>query len=398
MSNAGHSQHPGNGSQLILHPSQSGAQHPSYHSTPQANPQSSAHSSHAPSADSTTFAGVIGHPTASQAGPQVPGRGSRHVHFASPDPGSPTPSSDPSAHPGAGQSPFNQYYVGQGRVYNYNPNSPPPAQPPFQQPPAPPAYPYPYYQQYGGGGGGGGGGGLYYRVAPAAAPAPAAVPAPKPRIPARWQTRPVEVVVTNKDVFHCNRQDILFHFPATRQDPFGRRLYPHSYLAPPNRTPASEEGLKDIFRCFEDFRLRNVPVRLFDRAADILDRGDNARQAYYEACTVFVGICTALDKEWGLGASDDLLQQIDEFVMVLMEGYDAAWNSPRLLVDLLNTYSQVFQPSSLRHVQTVRGIWRAVPSYARSAVAQSMWGRTATAPKTSSRSAFVRILRDMSLY
>ncbi|KAK8081032.1 hypothetical protein PG997_008850 [Apiospora hydei] len=288
------------------------------------------------------------------------------------------------------RTPFNQYYVGQGVAYNYSPNAPPPAQPPVQQPP-PPGYPYPYYyQQYGGGGGGG----FYYQ----AAAAPAAASAPKPQIPSRWQPRPVEVVISNKIIFHCNRQDILFHFPATRQDPFGRRLYPQSYLAPPNRTPASQEGLRDIFQQFEQFRLTDAPVRLFDRAADLLDRGDDARVAYYEACKIFVGICTALDKEWGLGASDDLLRQIDEFVLVLMEGYDAAWNSPKLLVDLLNTYSQVFQPSSLRHVQTVRGVWRAVPLYARSLVAQSMWGRTALAPKTSSRSAFVRILRDMSLY
>ncbi|KAK8119835.1 uncharacterized protein PG998_004461 [Apiospora kogelbergensis] len=257
--------------------------------------------------------------------------------------------------------------------------NPPPGQPPnlppIQPPPPYPSYPY---QPYSGG---------YYGSA-------AATPAPKP---ARWQDRPVEVVLPDNVVFHCYREDILFHFPATRQDPFGRRLYPTTYLARPNNSPVAHAGLRLIFRLFEQWRLRGTPVRLFDRVADLLDRSADARRAYYDACRAFIGVCAALDKEWGLGCSDELLRQVDEFVLVLMQGYDPAYNSPAVLVGLINAYSQVFQPSTPRHVQTVRAVWRALPLYARSATAADLWGRTAAAPKTSSRSAFMRILRDMSL-
>ncbi|KAK8128908.1 hypothetical protein PG984_010016 [Apiospora sp. TS-2023a] len=216
-----------------------------------------------------------------------------------------------------------------------------------------------------------------------------------PRRPTRWQDRPVEVVLSNKLVFHCNREDIIHHLPATRQDPFGRRLYPSAYLAPANRTPIAEEGLRHLFRSLELYRLQNYPVRLFDRAADLLDRGDDARKAYAEACRIFCGLCAALDKEWGLGCSDDLLSQFDEFLVVLMQGYDPAFNHPQVLVDVMNSYSQVFNPMNPRHVTALRAAWRSIPLYAQSAMAASLWGRTATAPRTSSRAAFVRILRDM---
>ncbi|KAK8043082.1 hypothetical protein PG994_013565 [Apiospora phragmitis] len=351
MSRASQPQHPGGGSshsqngQLILHP--------------QAHPQSSHHSSHPASA-----AGATGHQPTAQPSLHTPGGGARHVRFASPDPGLPL-SAHPGVNPNAGQAPFGQNYPGQGGQ-NYYANPPPAMGPPAQQPP--PAYPY--YQQYGG----------------------------APARPARWQDRPIEVALPNSLVFHCNRADILFHLPATRQEPFGRRLYPYAYLAPANRTPAAEDGLRHLFRQLEQYRLQAIPVRLFDRAADLLDRADCARAGYYAASRLFVGLCAVLDKEWGLGCSDALLNQIDEFALFLMEGYDAAFNQPRVLVDLLNAYSQVFQPSTPRHLQTVRAVWRALPLFARSMVAQSLWGRTATAPKTSSRSAFVRILRDMSLF
>lgn len=246
---------------------------------------------------------------------------------------------------------------------------------------------YPYYYPDGGGGGGGG-----FGYVPAAYPR-----APPLRRPVRWQDRPIEVVLSNKLVFHCNREDIIHHLPATRQDPFGRRLYPSAYLAPANRTPIAEEGLRHLFRSLELYRLQQYPVRLFDRAADLLDRGDDARKAYMDACQLFCGLCAALCKEWGLGCSDALLLQFDEFVVVLMQGYDPAYNHPRVLVDLMNSYSQVFHPGIPRHVAALRTAWRALPLYARSAMAASLWGRTAAAPRTSSRVAFVRILRDMSI-
>ncbi|KAK8867451.1 hypothetical protein PGQ11_006029 [Apiospora arundinis] len=375
MSHPGQSQHGGAGgsvhpnSQLILHPSQAGP----HHSHPQAIPQASTHSTH----PSRGNPGAPSHPpTALPPSANAAATGSRRVRFSSPNISS-SLYPEPSSSPNLGVPPAG---------YNYGVNSPP-AQPPSQPPILPPVQQppggYPLYpsQPYTWG---------YYRPAAAAPQTPPA--------PARWQNSSVEVVLPNNVLFHCYRDDILFHFPAMRQDPFGRRLYPTTYLARQNNTLVAHEGLENIFRLFEQWRLRGTPVRLFDRAADLLDRSNNARQAYCEACRAFIGACAALDKEWGLGCSDDLLRQVDEFVLILMQGYDPAYNSPAVLVGLINAYSQVFQPSTPRHVQTVRSVWRALPLYARSAVAASLWGRTAAAPKTSSRSAFMRILRDMSLF
>ncbi|KAK8033763.1 hypothetical protein PG991_003161 [Apiospora marii] len=400
MSHPDHSHHSGGSSvhnqagQLVRYSSQPAAhrssQRPNAHGNSQPDPQASRHSPQVPSS--------LGYIRASQLDPHIPDRGSRRVHFADANSSSVHPPGSPPGglpiHPNSAPPPYESGLFGQAGGNNFFGNPPPggpPISPPGQpaivlpgQPPAgpppPPAYPY-YYQ------GGGGGGGFYYVAAARAAP---------PRRPAaRWQDRPVEVVLSNELVFHCNRADITYHLPGTRQDPFGRRLYPASYLAPANRTPIAEEGLRHLFRSLELYRLQSQPVRLFDRAADLLDRADDARKAYSEACRLFCGLCAALDKEWGLGCSDELLLQFDEFVVVLMQGYDPACDRPRVLVDLLNSYSQVFHPGDARHVQALRRAWRALPLYARSGMAASLWGRTATAPRTSSRAAFVRMLRDM---
>ncbi|RYP52799.1 hypothetical protein DL770_011010 [Monosporascus sp. CRB-9-2] len=170
----------------------------------------------------------------------------------------------------------------------------------------------------------------------------------------------IEVQLPQGLAYVCNRADLLEHLPNIRHRLVGCVLRVGDLIARPNRTALVVDALPHIFRGFELHRTTGLKVDLFERARNHLHNGRNVDEFLVQAVNAFIGVCEALDSEGGLGCSDDLLGQIDEFVVELKEeAHFGPWNY-RALEGLFAAYSKVFQPNMPRHMYTLRALWGAI--------------------------------------
>lgn len=218
------------------------------------------------------------------------------------------------------------------------------------------------------------------------------------RPPRTGATQRVEVVCSENCSFVCDRDDVLYHFPAARRHPFGRTLHVKQYLAPRRRTLAAAQAARHVFRALDVYRRQGVALRLFARARDMLERSHDAARAYAEACGLFGGVCALLDPEQGLGASEELLAQTDEFVVELAGLWDPACDGPAALAHLLNAYAHVFRPSTAGRLATLRAVWAQIPAALKAAMVASLFSHPAAAHRTTAgNNPLVRTLRDLGL-
>ncbi|KAI0131775.1 hypothetical protein BJ170DRAFT_591759 [Xylariales sp. AK1849] len=151
---------------------------------------------------------------------------------------------------------------------------------------------------------------------------------------------------------------------ATRQDPFGALFWPVQYIAPQNRTWMTAEAVKHIFRGLETYRTNGQPFELFERADDMLEKSSRSDVGFKQ--------------DGGLGCSDELLQQIDDFAIGLME----LWHHPKSAYEILVSYSRVFQPSTPHHMDTLRKIWNSVPNMLKPKLAHDLMVHGSRPPRT----------------
>ncbi|KAI1485256.1 hypothetical protein F5X96DRAFT_660835 [Biscogniauxia mediterranea] len=206
--------------------------------------------------------------------------------------------------------------------------------------------------------------------------------------------RPVMVVLEKGGVYLCSRADILQHLPNTRQNPFGRTLSPN--IGPENETESALDALHSIFRGLEMYRMTGTPLYLFERARAFLQRDIEA--CYQSAFDFFLGVCAALDSEHGLGCSDELLQQIDEFALDLMDSHDLDFfDKPEHLMVFFISYSKVFQPTTPRHLETLRTLYNSIPVFHRSRLMEGISRALQNNPRRSNVHAMFRAMRDMGM-
>ncbi|KAI1266973.1 hypothetical protein F5Y18DRAFT_425529 [Xylariaceae sp. FL1019] len=220
------------------------------------------------------------------------------------------------------------------------------------------------------------------------------MPPSVPRNPYLIRDRPVNVVLQpGARGYLCNRADIMEHLPNTRTTPFGRTFCP--IIAYQNMGPSAFEALAALFSGLERYRATGCQLYLFENARHWLFY-ENSR-AFPQCYEFFIGACNALDSEYGLGCSDALLQQIDEFAIDLMYSHDfGQFNRPRL-VTFFMAYSKVFQPSTQRHMDTLRELYNSVPVQIRSALVAQLAGYLDARSQRSNPNVMFRAMRDMSM-
>ncbi|KAI3320171.1 hypothetical protein HD806DRAFT_249356 [Xylariaceae sp. AK1471] len=207
--------------------------------------------------------------------------------------------------------------------------------------------------------------------------------------------RPVIVQLeTGARNYVCNRADILQHLPNTRLTPFGRTFHPH--IAREHWRQPVLEAFHALFHGLERYRSTGTPVYLFESARDWLYQ-ENAR--CFEKCFYFfIGVCTGLDSELGLGCSDELLQQIDEFAIDLMYSHELGFfTGNRRLLDFFMAYSKVFQPTTQRHVDTLRELYDSVPGFVRGHLVMHLTAMLDLRPQRSNANAMFRTMRDLGM-
>ncbi|KAI0150674.1 hypothetical protein GGR57DRAFT_471163 [Xylariaceae sp. FL1272] len=215
-----------------------------------------------------------------------------------------------------------------------------------------------------------------------------------PRNPSLIRDRPVIVILRpGARGYICNRADIIEHLPNTRSTPFGRTFCPQ--IAYRNMGPSVLEALDSLFSGLERYRATGDPLYLFENARHWLFN-ENTR-AFPQCYEFFIGACNALDSEYGLGCSDALLQQIDEFALDLMYSHDFGhFNRQRLLIFFM-AYAKVFQPSTQRHMDTLRELYNSVPVQIRSGLVAQLAGYLDVRSQRSNPNVMFRAMRDMSM-
>lgn len=213
----------------------------------------------------------------------------------------------------------------------------------------------------------------------------------------------IEVQLPRGPIYLCDRSDLLAHFPNIRHRLTGRTLHVEDYITGPNRTALAEDALHHVFRAFELRRVAGLSVDLFERARDLLRSTAGSRQShdrdefFGSAFDLFVGICQALDSEGGLGCSDDVLAQIDDFALELKGAADfGPWNY-HTLEGLFAAYSKVFQPSTPKHMDTLRFLWKAIDIDLKARLMTELSRELAFHPQRSNAHVMYRALSDMDM-
>lgn len=224
-------------------------------------------------------------------------------------------------------------------------------------------------------------------------------------------TQRVEVVCSTGCSFVCDRADVLYHFPSTRRHPFGRALHVRQYVARTAATTATAAAARHVFGALAAYRRQGgTPLlRLFAPVRDGLAAAaaggggsgsggsPDAARAYAEACGLFGGVCALLDPERGLGASAELLGQLDAFVVELARLWDPAREPPDALTGLLNAYARVFRPSGPARLATLRAVWEQVPAALKAALVASLFAAGNNDNSNNNNNPLVRTLRDLGL-
>lgn len=197
---------------------------------------------------------------------------------------------------------------------------------------------------------------------PLVQPAPASEPTrtePEPPIEVRLPDEG-EKKHRTEPVYLCDRKDLLDHLPNIRHRLTGSVLHAAEFIVGWNRSAYSQEALHHIFRSFQLRRTSGLSVDIFERARDLLQSGRNGEESFETAFGLFLGTCDALDAEGGLGCSEDLLSQVEEFALELQARADfGPWNY-HSLIEFFMAYSKVFRPSTPRHMDALRALWRSV--------------------------------------
>ncbi|KAI1340316.1 hypothetical protein F5Y15DRAFT_415206 [Xylariaceae sp. FL0016] len=215
----------------------------------------------------------------------------------------------------------------------------------------------------------------------------------------RLRDRPIMVILRplgpgrSTGNYLCNRSDILDHLPNTRHFPFGRTFHPH--IARRNWTPEAVEALHVLFRGLEAYRNTGTQLYIFERAHSYLDNAFSDIRAYEGCYRLFIGFCTALDNEFGLGCSEELLQQIDDFAIDLMYTHEPGFFNPGRLLGFFMAYSKVFQPTTQRHLETLRELLDSVPVLQRAHLMRTLAIGLDQHQRRSNCNALFRALRDM---
>ncbi|KAI8631899.1 hypothetical protein F5Y19DRAFT_378637 [Xylariaceae sp. FL1651] len=192
----------------------------------------------------------------------------------------------------------------------------------------------------------------------------------------------------------CNRADILEHLPNTRHTPFGRTFQPR--IARQHQSQSTLDALHALFHGFERYRATGTPYYLFESARDWLYHEPTLG---FQGCfNFFIGVCTALDSELGLGCSDELLQQIDEFAVDLMYSHEIGFFAGnRRILDFFIAYSKVFQPTTQRHLDTLRELYNLIPGQLRARLVVHLTAMLDAMPQRSNANAMFRTMRDLGM-
>ncbi|KAI1332417.1 hypothetical protein F5Y16DRAFT_177586 [Xylariaceae sp. FL0255] len=191
----------------------------------------------------------------------------------------------------------------------------------------------------------------------------------------------------------CNRGDILDHFPNTRQEPFGRTFVPR--IGRRNLNSGTVSALKVIFQGLEQFRLTGAPLYIFESARDLLNHRN--REYFRHAFFFFFSVCMVLDTEYGLGCSDAILQQIDEFAIDLIYSHELGMFDLRMLFEFFLAYSRVFQPTTQRHLDTLRELFSMIPVGLRSRLLFAFSDALQQMPRRSNAHVMFRTMRELSM-
>ncbi|KAI2641256.1 hypothetical protein GGS21DRAFT_487596 [Xylaria nigripes] len=159
----------------------------------------------------------------------------------------------------------------------------------------------------------------------------------------------------------CERMGILQHIPNTRHTPFGRTFHPHFALKH-WRQPVLE-ALHALFHGLERYRATGTRLYLFERARDWLE---------------------------------ELLQQIDEFAIDLMNSHELSFfTGNRRLPDFFMAYSTIFQPTTRRHIDTLRELDSSVPRFVCGRLVTHLTAVLDTGCRRSNLNAMFRTMRDL---
>ena len=246
---------------------------------------------------------------------------------------------------------------------------------------------------------------------------------PEPRNPPAEP--PVEVRLPRpgkyptEPVYLCDRADLLEPLPNIRHRLAGGVLHVDQFITWWNRSEYSEEALHHIFRSFQLRRTSGLSVDIFERARDLLQHhhhnsssghghghnssrsggaSESSGSSYEIAFDVFVGVCQALDAEGGLGCSEDLLGQVEEFALELKRrGHFGPWNC-HTLVSLFAAYAKVFRPSTPRHMHALRALWRGLDIQLKAMLMDDLARSLDWRDQRSNAHAIYRALSDMEAF
>ena len=244
-----------------------------------------------------------------------------------------------------------------------------------------------------------GGGGWWHRAPALAQQLPPASEPPRTEAPVEvWlPTLPKKRDYHRTEpMYLCDRKDLLDHLPNIRHQLTGSALNVEDFIAGSNRTEHTHEALHHIFRSFQLRRTSGLAVDVFERARDLLrSTPRNGVVSFDTAFDVFLGTCAALDSEVGLGCSDDLFSQVEEFALELKTAADfGPWNY-HALVEFFEAYSMVFQPSTPRHMDALRELWRCIEIRGKVIVMDHLAWKLDWEPKRSNAHVMYRALCDI---
>lgn len=157
--------------------------------------------------------------------------------------------------------------------------------------------------------------------------------------------------------------------------------------------------LTHIFRGLESYRISGEPLEMFERANDMLDGNGDSTRSFPDVVVFFCSVCGVLAKEGGLGCGEEVLDQIDDFVVGLLETFEAECAIRNITYrNIVVSYSKVFSPTTHGHMETQRRIWNRLPVEIKVGIAtELMHFSRAAASGASSPLVFLTALRELSV-
>ncbi|KAH6660981.1 hypothetical protein BKA67DRAFT_667946 [Truncatella angustata] len=159
----------------------------------------------------------------------------------------------------------------------------------------------------------------------------------------------------------------------------------------------SDERVSTMNTSFVPFDNRNPSVANFC----ILDRirPDLWRPETPSAVAHIFGGLESYRINRGLGCSEEILDQINEFVVGMLEMFEPECPTPELLYrNIVVSYSKVFQPNTDSHLETLRQVWNLVPMEIKVMILTELVQiANSTASGASSPQIFFKTLKELSV-